>query len=122
MTPKQFTKLAYDSVDDFVYGSCPNPVTCKNGMVIGGGIIYPEINFTLPAMVASEETLKKAKEIYKEIITGVLDKAVQLHAPGVVVEFETLPQYTEHPEWGIEIFKILLILHIHISKCCLLLD
>ena len=107
MTPKQFTKLAYDSVDDFVYGSCPNPVTCKNGMVIGGGIIYPEINFTLPAMVASEETLKKAKEIYKEIITGVLDKAVQLHAPGVVVEFETLPQYTEHPEWGIEIFKIL---------------
>lgn len=70
----QFTKLAYESVDDFVYGSCPKPVTLKNGMVIGGGIIYPEVNFTLPAMNATSETL---------------------------------PQYTEHPEWGIEIHKIL---------------
>lgn len=70
----QFTKLAYESVDDFVYGSCPKPVTLKNGMVIGGGMIYPEVNFTLPAMNATSETL---------------------------------PQYTEHPEWGIEIHKIL---------------
>lgn len=104
---KQFTKLAYDSVDDFLYGICPNPVTCKNGMVIGGGLLYPEVNFTLPAMNATEETLPEAKRIYQEIITGVLDKALQLHAPGLVIEFETLPQYTEHPEWGIEIHKIL---------------
>ena len=104
---KQFTKLAYDSVDDFLYGICPHPVTCKNGMVIGGGTLYPEVNFTLPAMNATEETLPEAKRIYQEIITGVLDKAVQLHAPGLVIEFETLPQYTEHPEWGIEIHKIL---------------
>lgn len=107
MTPKQFTSLAYDSVDDFLYGACPNPVKCRNGMVIGGGIIYPEINFTLPPMEATTETLPKAKDIYKEIIEGVLQKALHLHAPGIVVEFETLPQYTEHPEWGIEIFKIL---------------
>ncbi len=104
---KQFTKLAYDSVDDFIYGTCPNPVTCKNGMVIGGGILYPEVNFTLPAMNATEETLPEAKAIYQEIISGVMEKAYQLHAPGIVIEFETLPQYTEHPEWGIEIHKIL---------------
>lgn len=104
---KQFTKLAYDSVDDFIYGTCPNPVTCKNGMVIGGGILYPEVNFTLPAMNATEETLPEAKAIYQEIISGVMEKAYQLHAPGIIIEFETLPQYTEHPEWGIEIHKIL---------------
>lgn len=104
---KQFTKLAYDSVDDFIYGTCPNPVTCKNGMVIGGGILYPEVNFTLPAMNATEETLPEAKAIYQEIISGVMEKAYQLHVPGIVIEFETLPQYTEHPEWGIEIHKIL---------------
>jgi methanol--5-hydroxybenzimidazolylcobamide Co-methyltransferase len=104
---KQFTKLAYSSVDDFIYGSCPHPVTCKNGMVIGGGMVYPEVNFTLPAMNATEDTLAEAKSIYQEIIIGVLDKARQLHAPGLVIEFETLPQYTEHPEWGIEIHKIL---------------
>lgn len=104
---KQFTKLAYDSVDDFIYGKCPNPVTCKNGMVIGGGILYPEVNFTLPAMNATEETLEEAKRIYQEIISGVMEKAYQLHAPGLVIEFETLPQYTENPDWGIEIHKIL---------------
>lgn len=104
---KQFTKLAYDSVDDFIYGKCPNPVTCKNGMVIGGGILYPEVNFTLPAMNATEETLEDAKRIYQEIISGVMEKAYQLHVPGIVIEFETLPQYTENPDWGIEIHKIL---------------
>ena len=56
---------------------------------------------------ATSETLPEAKRIYKEIIDGVLKKAYELHAPGLVVEFETLPQYTEHPEWGIEIHKIL---------------
>lgn len=104
---KQFTKLAYDSLDDFIYGSCPHPVTCKNGMVIGGGEVYPEVNFTLPSMVATEETLPEAKEIYKAIINGVLKKARDLHASNLVIEFETLPQYTEHPEWGIAIHKLL---------------
>lgn len=103
----EFTKLAYDSIDDFVYGVAKKPVTCKNGMVIGGGTLYPEVNFTLPAMNATEETLPDAKRIYKEIIEGVLKKAHELHAEGLVIEFETLPQYTEHPEWGIEIHKIL---------------
>ncbi len=103
----EFTKLAYDSIDDFVYGVAKKPVTCKNGMVIGGGTLYPEVNFTLPAMNATEETLPDAKRIYKEIIDGVLKKAHELHSDGLVIEFETLPQYTEHPEWGIEIHKIL---------------
>jgi methanol---5-hydroxybenzimidazolylcobamide Co-methyltransferase len=104
---RQFTKLAYESLDDFIYGSCPHPVTCKNGMVIGGGEIYPEVNFTLPAMSATADTLTEAKRVYKEIIDGVLKKAHELHQSNLVIEFETLPQYTEHPEWGIEIHKIL---------------
>lgn len=103
----QFTKLAYNSVDDFVYGVCPHPVTTKSGLVIGGGEIYPEVNFTLPAMPATDETFPEAKRIYQEIITGVMEKARQLYVPGLVVEFETLPQFTEHPKWGIEIHKIL---------------
>lgn len=58
-------------------------------------------------MPATAETFPEAKRIYQEIITGVLEKARQLYAPGIVVEFETLPQFTEHPEWGIEIHKLL---------------
>lgn len=103
---KVFTRLAYDSLDDFIYGSCPNPVTCKNGMVIGGGEIYPEVNFTLPPMNATLQTLPDAIGIYKSMIDGVLKKAHELHAPGLVVELETLPQYTENPQWGIDIHKV----------------
>ena len=104
---KKFTKLAYDSVDDFIYGVCPNPVTTKNGMVIGGGEVYPEVNFTLPPMNIKQETMPEILNIYKDIITGVLTKAHELHAPGLVIEFETLPDMTEHPEWGLEIHKVL---------------
>jgi methanol--5-hydroxybenzimidazolylcobamide Co-methyltransferase len=103
----QFTKLAYQSIDNFLYGKCIYPVTCKNGRVIGGGEIYPEVNFTLPPMKATLDTLPDAKQIYKEIIEGVLKKAHDLHTKYLVIEFETLPQYTEFPEWGIEIHKIL---------------
>jgi len=103
---KIFTKLAYESLDDFIYGSCPNPVTCKNGLVIGGGEIYPEVNFTLPPMNATLDTLPEAIGIYRSMIDGVLKKAHELHAPGLVVELETLPQYTEHPQWGIDLHKV----------------
>jgi methanol--5-hydroxybenzimidazolylcobamide Co-methyltransferase len=51
--------------------------------------------------------LPEAKQIYKEIIEGVLKKAHDLHAQNLIVEFETLPQYTEFPEWGIEIHKMM---------------
>lgn len=103
---KIFTSLAYDSLDDFIYGSCPNPVKCKNGLVIGGGEIYPEVNFTLPPMNATAQTLPEAISIYKSMIDGVLKKAHELHAPGLVVELETLPQFTENPQWGIDIHKV----------------
>jgi len=33
---------------------------------------------------------------------------VQLEVPGLVVEFETLPPMTQHPQWGVEIAKLLL--------------
>ncbi len=104
---KTFTKLAYTSIDDFIYGSCPNPVVTKNGLSIGGGLIYPEVNFTLPPMNINKDTMPEVLRIYKEIINGVLKKAHELYAPGLVVEFETLPDMTEHPEWGIEIHKVL---------------
>ncbi len=104
---KQFTKLAYSSVDDMIYGSCPNPVTTRNGLVIGGGEIYPEVNFTLPPMHITKDTMPEVLSIYQEMIHGVLKKAHELHVPGLVVEFETLPDMTEHPEWGIQIHKLL---------------
>lgn len=103
-----YNKLAYDSIDDFVYGSCAYPVKTKGGLVIGGGEIYPELNFTLPAMTINEDTVESAYTIYAEMIHGALKRAKELYSPGVVIEFETLPPFTEHPEWGIKINQIIL--------------
>ncbi|MBC3887748.1 methanol--corrinoid methyltransferase [Acetobacterium paludosum] len=105
---KKFNQLAYRNLDDFVYGSSPKPVTTKSGMVIGGGTVYPEINFTLPGMDINDSTIKKAATIYSNIIDGVLKRAAELYTPGVLVEYETLPDFTEHPKYGIEINRILI--------------
>ncbi len=105
---KKFDQLAYSNLDDFVFGSCPNPVTTKSGMVFGGGTVYPEINFTLPGMVIDDSTIKKAYDTYSDIIDGILKRAAELHAPGVLVEYETVPDFTLKPEYGIEVNRILL--------------
>ncbi|WP_414150180.1 methyltransferase MtaB domain-containing protein [Acetobacterium carbinolicum] len=105
---KKFDQLAIKNLDDFVYGTCPNPVTTKSGMVIGGGIVYPEINFTLPGMDVDDETLPKAVGIYTDIIDGVLKRAAELYSPGVLVEFELLPEFTHFPKYGIEVNRVLL--------------
>lgn len=105
---KKFDKLAINNLDDFIYGTCPNPVTTKSGMVIGGGTVYPEINFTLPGMDVNDQTIDKALSIYSNIIDGVLKRAAELYAPGVLVEFETVPDFTEHPKYGIDANRILL--------------
>ena len=67
MAQKQFKQLAYDSVDDFIFGKAKHPVTLRNGMVIGGGDVIPEINFTLPTMLITQETMPEVVSIYKEI-------------------------------------------------------
>lgn len=103
---KEFRKLAVQSLNDFVYGSAPYPVRTKNGMVIGGGFVYPEINFTLPPVIINKRTMPDIKSQYKEIIEAVYRRAVELHAPGFVVELELLPPTTINAKWGIEIHKI----------------
>lgn len=102
---KSFNKVLYD-LDDFVYGQSKYPVTLKNGLTIGGGLILPELNFTLPNMVISKESMPKVIEQYKGIIDDALKRAVELEVPGVVAEIELLPQATYQPEWGVEITKV----------------
>jgi len=102
---KQFNKTAYTNLDDFVFGKALYPVVLKNGMSIGGGTVYPEINFTLPPMIITKETMPDVIHNYKEIITGICERARELYVPGFVAEIETLPPMTENPFWGIEVCK-----------------
>jgi len=102
-----YTALAIRHLDDFIYGTSPKPVTLKNGLVIGAGTIFPEINFTLPDMLISAETMPRVRAEYTQMIRETCTRAVELDAPGLVVEFELLPEMTLEPEWGAEITRIL---------------
>lgn len=102
-----FHDLAIQDPGSFIYGSCPHPVTLKNGLSIGGGLVYPELNFTLPGMIIDANSMPEVRKEYTQMITGSLKRAVELNPPGLVVEFELLPDLTLTPEWGAEITKIL---------------
>jgi len=103
-----YTQLAIADPADLRFGVAPRPVTTRRGLVIGGGTVYPELNFTLPPMLVEAETMPEVRRQYRQIITGALQRAVDLEADGLVVEFETLPPMTENPAWGIELTRILL--------------
>jgi methanol--5-hydroxybenzimidazolylcobamide Co-methyltransferase len=103
-----YKTLAIARPEELTFGVAPKPVTTRSGMVIGGGTVYPELNFTLPPMTIEAGTLAEVRRHYEQIIEGALRRAADLEVPGVVVEFETLPPMTEHPQWGLDIAKILL--------------
>jgi methanol--5-hydroxybenzimidazolylcobamide Co-methyltransferase len=104
----RFNKLAIENPADLRFGVAPKPLTTRQGLQLGGGVVYPELNFTLPPMFVNESTMPEVREQYRGIITSALARAGELEAPGLVVEFETLPPMTEHPAWGIELTRILL--------------
>jgi methanol--5-hydroxybenzimidazolylcobamide Co-methyltransferase len=103
-----FKSLAIEDPIDLIFGVAPKPLTTRSGMVIGGGTVYPELNFTLPPMTIDASSMGEVRRNYEQIIELALRRAADLDAPGVVIEFETLPPMTEHPAWGLEIAKILL--------------
>lgn len=103
-----YDRLAIASADALLFGTAPRPLTTRAGLVLGGGCVYPEINFTLPAIAIDAESMPQVVGIYREIVDGVLHRAAELRAPGVVVEFETLPPMTEHPDWGVAVVEELL--------------
>lgn len=103
----EFKQLAISHPANLLFGTAPKPLTTGHGMVLGGGLVYPELNFTLPQMSVEAATMPEVRRHYTEIITGALRRAVELEAPGLVIEFETLPPMTENPAWGIELTRIL---------------
>ena len=104
---RRFESLAISSIDDFVFGRAPRPIRLPNGLLIGGGRVHPELNFTLPPMDIRADTMPEVKDQYSQMIRGACKRAVELQCPALVVEFELLPPLTIFPEWGAEITAIL---------------
>ncbi|MCS7263656.1 MAG: hypothetical protein NZ805_02350 [Armatimonadetes bacterium] len=92
--------LVYDSPDELIFGVAKKPVKCKQGVVIGGGEVLPEVNFTLPPMPLREDNLPEIRHRYREMVTRILQKAVHLRQEALVLEFEQLYEMTRNPEWG----------------------
>ena len=99
--------LAIEDRSSFLYGVCPHPVSCGHGVTLGTGDVIPEINFTLPTMRISDETWEAVRAQYTEMITSVLQRAVDLKVPQLLIEFETLPDMTYRPKWGLEINRLI---------------
>jgi methanol--5-hydroxybenzimidazolylcobamide Co-methyltransferase len=99
--------IAIPSLDDFVYGCCPKPVTTAHGLEIGTGTVFPEVNFTLPAMNCNQKTWPQVLQQYHEMADAVIKRSLELEVPQLMIEFETLPEMTMTPEWGLEIARLL---------------
>lgn len=103
----KFSSLAVSGADDLLYGLSPRPLSCGLGLTVGAGTVFPEVNFTLPAIEISDETWHAVVAHYDEMAKHILKRAVALAVPGIVLEFELLPPMTERPEWGAEITALL---------------
>src|ERR1035438_6025312 len=104
LSTMKYQNLAITNADDLLFGTAPKPLLTRQGLRLGGGLVYPELNFTLPATLPSPP----APRHYQGIIKDALRRAAELEAPGVVIEFETLPPMTATPAFGLEIVQILL--------------
>ena len=103
----KYKKLSIDDPRDLLFGQSLHPVKTSRGLIIGGGKVYPELNFTMPTMKVGKENINELKEIYKNIAREALDRAKHLYLDGLVLEFESLLEMTVYPEIGIEIVKVM---------------
>jgi len=103
----KYKSLIINNAEDLMFGLAPHPVKTPRGLVIGGGQVYAELNFTLPMMSINSNTLNEVYGHYREIAEGALERAVHLNSKGVVLEFETLLEMTKTPDIGVEIVKIM---------------
>ena len=53
--PQPSSILAYSNPQDLVFGQCLRPVSCGFDLSIGAGMVFPEVNFTLPIIDVAAE-------------------------------------------------------------------
>jgi methanol--5-hydroxybenzimidazolylcobamide Co-methyltransferase len=104
---KTYRTLDVAGPEELVFGRASKPVRCGSDLVIGAGVVFPEVNFTLPAIEVNAGNWPAIVAHYHEMAESVLKRAVALDAPGIVLEFELLPPMTENPEWGAELTALL---------------
>ena len=101
----KYSKLEIPDSRQLIFGKASKPLTTRRKLVIGNGIVYPELNFTLPTMKICENTINSIYESYTQFAKDACLRAVDLELEGLVFEFETLIEMTTNPTLAIEITK-----------------
>ncbi|MCS3923419.1 methanol--corrinoid protein co-methyltransferase MtaB [Methanosalsum natronophilum] len=104
MTKTKFTRMAYNSADDMVFGRCKKPIKTGFDLEIGSGSTIPEINYA-PRPEASKSPEKLISE-YDRITNDILNRMIQLGVPSVVLETEHVQDMTINAKLGSEIAHI----------------
>ena len=65
----KFKTTAYQNLSDFIYGKSLHPIPPKKRHDNRRRTVYPEVNFTLPSMMITKETMPEVIASYREIIT-----------------------------------------------------
>lgn len=103
----KYKSLVINSAKELIFGTAPYPVTTPRGLIIGGGHVYPEINFTIPPMEVTEKVIAELISYYKGIVSEILEHALHLYSEGIIIEFEPLIEMTRFPEIGIQLVKVM---------------
>lgn len=103
----KYNQLTINSEKKLFFGTAKYPVKTPRGLLIGGGSVYAELNFTLPPMNINKNTFADIKKQYKQIVTDAIQRSIQLNSAGLVLEFETLLEMTLEPKYGIELVKVM---------------
>lgn len=99
--------MSQEMMQELRFGFAGQPVRCGHDLVIGGGKVYPELNFTLPPMALEPSSWQDAVAEYRAVSEMIGEACRRLQLKGLVVEIELLPPMTEVPEWGAEVTALM---------------
>jgi Methanol-cobalamin methyltransferase B subunit. len=91
MAATRYTKMAYGSADEMVFGTSKSPVSYGFGIKVGAGRVIPELNYA-PRPGSEKDAARLRKEYVDYISKDVLNRAVTLGFPDVQLETEWVSQ------------------------------
>ena len=88
---KRFTKMAYSSPEEMVFGHSKAPISYGFGMKVGAGRVIPELNYA--PRPGTEKSVDRLRKEYVDYISkDALDRALTLGLPDLQLETEWVSQ------------------------------
>lgn len=98
-------KLEIVPKEKLLFGTASNPVTTAGGVIIGCGVVLPEVNLGPPVKPVTPETIDQIRQHYRDTLRSVLQRAVLLSQEALVLHFEQTPEFTAHPDWSARVIS-----------------